>query len=90
MGECFIIGISRQNSYFQPGERHKIPKAEMIVFLYELDDSRSKSLSPRKRSAESVRDVSEEKIPPCRARRAYPKCDVQVIIEENPMTIDDY
>ncbi|EFX65994.1 hypothetical protein DAPPUDRAFT_332640 [Daphnia pulex] len=25
----------------------------------------------------------------CRARRTNPKCDVQVIIEENPMTIDD-
>jgi hypothetical protein len=52
-------------------------------------NSRSKDSSHRKRSAESVSDVSEEKRPPCRGRRTNPKCDFQVIIEENPMTIDD-
>jgi hypothetical protein len=66
----------------------KIPEAELILFLDAgLDDSQLKALSHRKRAAESVSKLSEEKKPPCRARRTNPKCDVQVIVEENSVTM---
>ncbi len=40
---------------------YKIPKADLILSLDKLDDSQSKTLSQRKRTVESVTEVSEEK-----------------------------
>ncbi len=38
----------------------KIPEAESIVFLDELDDSQSKASSHRKRGAESINEREEK------------------------------
>jgi len=66
----------------------KIPEAELILSLDAvLDESKLKASSHRKRATESVSKLSENKRPPCRARLTNPKCDVQVKVEENSVTM---
>ena len=80
---------SRKNRYSQTGERQDTrSRVDSLSLDAGLDDSQLKVSSHQKRAAESVSKLSEEKKHPCRARRTNPKCHVQVIVEENSVTID--
>jgi hypothetical protein len=60
--EC-NIGSSRRHRFPQAKLVEDTKSGALIVFLDELDDSQLKASSHRKRAAESVSEVLEEKIP---------------------------